>query len=98
LLSFALISVVLYFLVDDSNIESVYDADKAERQWLLEVLPQAIDWVQSQEGKYIPEGQNLTDQEMATAKSMGVLHRSVEIATHSGPSSVFHRHKDISPA
>jgi hypothetical protein len=73
LLSFVLISVILYFLVNDSDIESEYDPGKAEQQWLQEVLPQAIDWVRSQEGKYILEGQHLTDREMAIAKSMGVL-------------------------
>ena len=73
LLSFVLILIVLYFYTNDSDIESVYDANRAEQQWLREVLPQAIDWVRSQERKYIPEGQHLTDQETAIAKTMGVL-------------------------
>ena len=73
LLSFALILIVLPFVTKGSDFASIYDANKAEEQWLREVLPQAIDWVRSQEKEYLPEGQHLTDQEVAIVKSMGVL-------------------------
>lgn len=56
----------------DKDIKPLYNPSIAEQQWLQTVLPQAIDWMETQEGEFIARGQQLTEQEMVLAKKMGV--------------------------